>query len=83
MEGGADEEKNALAQSWEHLRALGSLLGDAGGMLYNNTPMLLLRIVGGGVVVWLLWPQGVEFFDYSHQIAESLSQPQVNIQLHV
>jgi len=45
--------------------------------MYNFRLTLLLRIALG---VWLArwaYPKGIEFNDYCHQIAESLSQPSI------
>jgi len=66
-----------MSQALEHLKALTALAKEVVDLVYNNKLACLLRI---GLGVWAatkLYPKAVEFYDYSHQLAEGLSQPQI------
>uniref|UniRef100_A0A7S3WZI2 STT3/PglB/AglB core domain-containing protein n=1 Tax=Emiliania huxleyi TaxID=2903 RepID=A0A7S3WZI2_EMIHU len=74
--GGAKAEA-ALGEAWSHARALGALAMEGVELVYANPVSCLLRIALGAYAVYWCVPRGREFYDYSHQLAEGLSQPQI------
>jgi len=67
----------ALGEAWLHARALGALAMEGVELVYANPVSCLLRIALGAYAVYWCVPRGREFYDYSHQLAEGLSQPQI------
>jgi dolichyl-diphosphooligosaccharide---protein glycosyltransferase len=45
--------------------------------VYRNPVTCLLRVAAGVYLINLLYPKGVEFFQYSHQMAEGMSGPSI------
>jgi len=70
-------QQMTAAQALEHIKALGAVLWYWFDLLYNNRIMLVLRIGLGVYGLLQLYPKAVEFNDYSHQLADGMSQPQI------
>jgi dolichyl-diphosphooligosaccharide--protein glycosyltransferase len=75
----AKKKKGAetAAEAVGHLRALGALALESFDLVYNNPFSLLIRLALAACLVYFGVPRGREFYDYSHQLAEGLSQPQI------
>jgi len=66
-----------LTEASNHFKALLDLAQELFNMVYNNRAILVLRVAVGVYLAMQAWPKGVEFYEYSHQLAEGLSQPQI------
>merc|ERR1719356_699927 len=77
---GKGKKKNSgidLSEAANHFKALFDLGKEVFDMVYNNRMVLVLRVCIGAYLASQAWPKGKEFYDYSHQLAEGLSQPQI------
>ncbi len=73
----AKRDTDALAQAKAHAIMLYSLLRTLFLAVYRHPLVLVLRVGAGLYALQQLYPLAVDFYDYSHQLAESFSQPQI------